>query len=346
MSETLRDFIPGQDEPAIANLWSRSFGDAVGGQTLEWLFRTGAAGPCPRSVSEVDGKIVAHAGVTALSFVIEGEEVSGGYSVGAMTDPAYRGRGLYARLGAYLYERLEADGFAFVAGFSNQQSHRLMTGPLERTGVRPFPWCVRILRPLAVVKGLLGGKGSVPVPLEVPQLASDNHQLSAAGFDAPQLNELWERIAPGVRVGAVRNRDFAASRYGTRPEAGYRALAVEKDGRFVAWGVHRTISVRGQRATFLVDFEVAPGEQGAGQFLLRTLGQEAHKNRVSMLSALLPGEGAARDALRGAGFLQIPERLHPQLIRFSVRGFGPYRGSSLLANPGAWRLSWADTDVV
>src|SRR5690606_18586261 len=66
---------------------------------------------------------------------------------GAMTDPAMQGRGLFVRVGRHLYQRLEEQGFAFVAGFSNRRSHRLMTGPLGRTPIGPFPWCVRPLLP-------------------------------------------------------------------------------------------------------------------------------------------------------------------------------------------------------
>ena len=65
-----------------------------------------------------------------------------------------------------------------------------------------------------------------------------------------------------------------------------------------------------------------------------------------LLSALLPGHGPSRDALRRAAFLRIPEPLHPQLIRFSVRGLGRWAGSTLLTDPRAWQLSWGDTDVV
>lgn len=345
--ETLRDWTAGQDEGAVGALWTRAFGDAVGGQTLDWLFRSGAAGPSPRCVAEVDGKIVAHAGVTALQFCMDGQVVRGGYSVGAMTDPEYRGRGIYARLGAFLYERLEREGFAFVAGFSNAESHRLMAGPLARKVVAPFPWCVRILRPLGVAKALWARSAEASAPIvEVPIAESGRHRVAPQALDAQALDELWDRIAPAVRIGAVRDAAFARSRFATRPDAGYSAVAVEKAQGFAAWGIHRTIRIRGQLATFLVDFQVAPGEQGAGQYLLESLGRAASAQGVGLLSALLPGEGEARDSLRGSRFFRIPERLHPQLIRFSIRGLGAYADSELLANSSAWRLSWSDTDVV
>ncbi|NNL65226.1 MAG: GNAT family N-acetyltransferase, partial [Myxococcales bacterium] len=134
MSEPVfRDFVAGRDDPAVAELWQRSFGRASGGQTVEWLFRAGPAGPCPRSVAELDGRLVAHAGVSVARFRLSGREGVGGYSVGAMTDPDVRGRGLFVRTAEHLYARLAREGFAFVAGFSNANSEALHTGRLGRT---------------------------------------------------------------------------------------------------------------------------------------------------------------------------------------------------------------------
>ena len=346
MTERLRDFRPAHDEPAVAELWERCFGRTVGGQTPEWMFRSGAAGPCPRSVAVVDDRIVAHAGVTALRFQLAGEEVSGGYSVGAMTDPDFRGRGLFARLGAHLYDRLEREGFAFVAGFSNAQSHRLMVGPLGRTALEPFPWCIRILRPAGLLRGLLQKSDTPIAPPEIPAMSRGELSLASCAVDDDRVDALWDRVAPSVRVGAVRNSRFYASRFATRPEAGYRALGVERDQQMVAFAVHRTLTIRGQKATFLLDVLVAPDALEAGRWLLQTLARAARGQGAALLSALLPGEGQARKALRRTGFLRIPEALQPQAIHLSVRGLGPYANSPLLPDLGAWLLSWADTDVV
>ena len=348
MSEVVRDFRPGEDDTAVAALWQRCFGDATGGQTTEWLFRRGAAGDCPRTVVECDGRIVAHAGVTALLFRVGDEEVRGGYSVAAMTDPAQRGRGLFLRTAEALYERLEAEGFAFVAGFSNAQSHRIMTGPLGRTAIRPFPWCVRILRPISMARSLVARRAAAPAKAELslPEHCASGVALAACPPDDTRLDALWKRCSDEIEVGGVRDAAFASSRFATRPDADYRAWLALRADEPLAWVVTRELTLRGLRALFLVDWLCAPGEVAAGRDLLAALENCARRDGVELISALLPGSGAARQSLLGAGFFSVPERLHPQVIRFSVRPFGRYRHCEALTSASAWHLSWADTDVV
>ncbi|RIL04885.1 MAG: hypothetical protein DCC71_12500, partial [Proteobacteria bacterium] len=181
MSETrIRDFRPDTDARALDAMWTRVFGHPRGGQTIEWLFRPGPAGESPRAVAEQDGRIVAHAGAMAMRFRAGGAVVRGGYSVAAMTDPACRGQRLFFRVGEHLYRRMEELGFAFVAGFSNANSFRLMTGPLQRTPIRPFPWCLRPLSPWAAARGLLRGAQARP-RLDGDALARALHGAAPSG---------------------------------------------------------------------------------------------------------------------------------------------------------------------
>jgi hypothetical protein len=333
----IRDFAAG-DAAALDDLWLRVFGHPRGGQTVEWLFRPGPAGPCPRAVAEVDGRIVAHAGAMALRFRVGDAVVRGGYSVAAMTDPSFRGQHLFFRVGEHLYRRMEEEGFAFVAGFSNRNSFRLMTGPLRRTPIRPFPWCVRPLRPRrAAVRA---------APPALAAAGAGDLRLVACEPTDPRLDEAWRRAEPDVRVGAIRDGAFSAWRFGTRADAGYRIVLAARGGRPAGYAVYRPLTLRGVRAGFVVDLVVAADDWRAGGALLRGLAGIARAEGALALSALQPVGGAARRALRRAGFVRVPERLHPQTIRFSVRGLGPWAGSTQLLDPRAWQVSWSDTDVV
>lgn len=349
----IRDFDPGTDTAGLEDLWNRVFGTPRGGQSLAWLFRPGPAGDSPRSVAERDGRIVAHAGAMALRFQCGGSVVRGGYSVAAMTDPACRGQRLFFRVGEHLYQRMTEAGFAFVAGFSNAHSFRLMTGPLQRTAIRPFPWSVRPLSPWALGRGLLGGArppaasaDAVARALRAAERGDVSLSIVDPAMGDPRLDAAWSRVAPAIGVGAVRDAAFAHWRYATRSDAGYRLVVAERAGRAAGWLAHRSLALRGIPAGFVVDFVLAPDEPAAGAALLRAAAGLARAEGAALLSALRPGSGPARAALARAGFVPVPEALHPQVIRFSVRGLGVHAQRTDWLQPRAWHLGWSDTDVV
>jgi GNAT superfamily N-acetyltransferase len=347
-AEIIREYRPEQDQPALSDLWSHVFGVTKGGQTVDWIFRSGPAGEAVRTVIEVGGRIVAHAGVAPVRFMLGDRVVRGAYSVGAMTDPAVRGRGYFVRIGRYLYRRLEEEGFAFVAGFSNRNSCHLMTGPLGRSSVRPFPWSVRVLKPVSLVRSALGCSRAQAPPPAATFVAreEDGVEVSLAEPDDPRIDTVWSRARPGVALGGIRDAAFSHWRFATRPDAGYRLLLAERAGVPAAYVVSRPLKLRGISALFLVDFVLADGEDNAGMVLLRALTGVAREEGAEIMSALLPGSGPARRVLRKTGFRRVPGPLHPRLIRFSVRGLGRYAGHPTLVDPGSWSLSWAATDVV
>jgi hypothetical protein len=96
----------------------------------------------------------------------------------------------------------------------------------------------------------------------------------------------------------------------------------------------------------VLDLLVDPARPAAGGALLGVAARRTRAAGGVALSALLPPAGPARRALLRAGFVRVPEALHPQVIRFSVRGFGRYADAPELRDARAWWLSWADTDVV
>jgi hypothetical protein len=334
----LRDWTPA-DEPDVEALWRLSFPAPRGGQNLSWLFRPGPAGPAVRVVAELSGRIVSHAGVASGRFRLAGELVRGGYSVAAMTAPEFQGRGLYARLGDHLYGRLEREGFAFVAGFSNQRSHRLMADALGRVVIGPFPWCVRPLVPRP--------KPWRPDSPGLQPADERGARVVPCAPDDARLDALWDRVAPSFTVGQVRDAAFGAWRFATRPDAGYESwLAEDRRGDALGSLVLRLLAMRGLRFGFVVELVVDPAAPEAGAALLRVAARRIRTAGGVALSALLPGAGPVRRVLRRAGFVRVPERLHPQTVRFSVRGLGRFAGHAALTDPDAWWLSWADTDLV
>ena len=345
---TIRSYDDADDAVATTLLWTSVFDSPAGGQTIEWLFRDGPGGDAPRMVAECDGQVVAHAGCVPIRFVVEGADVLAGYSVAAMTHPAARGRGLYVRLGEALYQEMERRGFAFVAGFSNRNSLRLSTGALGRRPVQPFPWCVKLLRPIRALRiGLCAPRQEGPSARAFPPTKLGNIVVEEGVIGSPELDSLWPRVRATVLVGAVRDASYNRWRFGGHPDAGYRLLLAREGATLRGYCVFRLLRYKGVNAAFLMDMLLEPDANHVGAALLMALGGWAKSGDAALMSALLPGSGPVREALGTAGYHSIPALFHPHRIVFSVRGLGRFSNSvSSLSNPHAWFLTWADTDIV
>ncbi|MBM4345945.1 MAG: GNAT family N-acetyltransferase [Deltaproteobacteria bacterium] len=329
-------FDPQRDGPAVDALWTQVFGAAKGGQTPAWLFRDGPAGAPPRMVARKDGRAVAHAGAMPLRLSVGGQVVHAGWSVGAMTDPAQRGKGLFVRVGQALYGRMAAEGFGLVGGFSNANSASLHTSTLGRTALRPFPWCVRPLLPRRV--------GLASAAVGWPDAVHGDVRIAAIQPTDPRLDAVWARLDLSAGIGAVRDTAFAAWRYADRPDADYRLALATRGGQAAAWLAVRALRVARVPALFVADLAVAPGEEQAGKQLLAAAHAWGARSGCAIGSALLPGWGPARSVLRSAGYLQVPEPLHPQRIVLSVKALAPL--PMAVDSADRWWLAWSDTDLI
>jgi hypothetical protein len=282
----------------------------------------------------------------ALRFQLGSETLLGGYTVAAMTDASMRGQGLFVKTSRHLHQRCEELGFAFLAGFSNANSMGPTSGPIGRTPLRPFPWCARVLRPIGLLRDLTGRPEPPQSRVGRREYRIGSTVVEEIECDDARLDELWQRVSPDFQIGAIRDRSFSAWRYAGRPDAGYRVLLVQVEGRPAASVCYRFLPFRGLRSAFLLDFLVAPGEKRAARLLLKAVTDMARREGAVLLSALLPGRGPSRDVLLRGGLIRIPTRFHPQSIVFTVKGLGAYAEVPELTRPSAWFYSWADLDLV
>ena len=98
----LRPYAPG-DEVAILRLFERSFGKPLSEAFWRWRFMDDPHGG-PLIELAWDGHILAgHYAVSPMTVAIEGERCLASLSMTTMTDPDYRGQGLFGQLATRLY---------------------------------------------------------------------------------------------------------------------------------------------------------------------------------------------------------------------------------------------------
>lgn len=112
------------DEQEILKLFQLSFGKLMTIEYWRWRFLNN---PFHNKVQIhlmwEDNLLVGHYAVSPVNFLLDKHEVLCALSMTTMTHPNFGGRGIFSALATSLYKQLEDDGFQFVWGFPNTNSH-------------------------------------------------------------------------------------------------------------------------------------------------------------------------------------------------------------------------------
>jgi hypothetical protein len=142
----------------------------------------------------------------------------------------------------------------------------------------------------------------------------------------------------------VRDRKFAAWRFGACPTRRYRLHVVRSAGDVAGVVVTRLAPVLGIPAGLVVDLALVPGPgaEAAGAALLAHACAELAAGGAALAASLMLPSAAEYRALRAAGFVACPRALEPQPFRVVVRPHAP----GLPPGLASWFLTMADYDVV
>src|SRR5215217_8011647 len=111
------------DRSRILDLFRASYGRELSEEFWKWRFRDCPAGNGTVALVMHGSTIVSHYAVTPVFFSIDGGEVLTGLAGTTMTDPAYRGQGLFVEAAKFAYDDLRRRSVCFVWGFPNNQIH-------------------------------------------------------------------------------------------------------------------------------------------------------------------------------------------------------------------------------
>ena len=265
----------------VLRLFDRVYGGAPSRDEFGWWFDGNPVGPRTVFLADDDGRVAGVLGASFYRAVVEGRETLAVLPLWAVTDPDYRGRGIFQRLNAAVERAARDEGAALELGFTNPSA-----GPIY---ISKLGWSdVHRLRIWA--RPLVGGRRA---PDTVDRFGE--HEERA-----------YRGLAPRLRSHFVRDAAYLNWRYADSTRS--YALLRSANGYAVV-GRKR---VRGVSAAFVADL-VAPTVRET-RALLRMCVRAARGARV--LLALLPAVHAR--AYVGAGFLPTPERI--RLIGHALEG--------------------------
>jgi GNAT superfamily N-acetyltransferase len=120
----------------VADLLERVWGERTPEDELAWLYERNPVRPASVLLAEEDERVVGSVALAFARMAIAGEDVEVGMPIGLATDPAYRGRGIFAQLQAMNEQRARDLGVRLLFTVPTEASTRILVGRLDWT---PLP---------------------------------------------------------------------------------------------------------------------------------------------------------------------------------------------------------------
>lgn len=327
------------DEDSVLALLAQALGDGRAFDRTsafwQWKHMQNPFGPSLMMVA-ANSEILGLRAFMRWQFRVGGETVRAVRAVDTATHPAFQRHGIFSTLTRLTVERAQREGVDLIFNTPNSKS---LPGYLKLGWSylgRPY-LLVKILKPVRVARGLLGGIGhetdaviepSVPI---VPVGAL----LSMPEVLEPMLGENDRLCGDGIRT--VRDTAFLRWRYVSAPSLLYYACWRGGKVPTVA-AIIRPNRRRGLREIMLCEFILREAGLGDVAALLRHLTDAVEADYIVTHAR----RGSVHErTLRRVGFIPLP-RVGPH---FTVRPLSPVAVRAAATRLPRWQLSLGDLEI-
>jgi GNAT superfamily N-acetyltransferase len=276
--------------------------------------------------------------------------VVGVQSLDTLTDANHRGKGLFTKLAAAVYERCRQSGVALVYGFPNESSAPGFFGKLSWTRLDPVPFLFLPLRARFFLRHL-GVPGALArlVPDRLPRRAPSpaptaDEEVAVVDRLGPEVDGLWERFSQHVKISVVRDRRYLSWRL-ARPGGGYKIHVFRRAGELRGLAITALKSKHGGQVGYVMDVLHVPDDLRAGEILMRSAVDDLAASGADVVLGWCLEHSPNRTTYRKAGFRHLPQSVRPIQLHFGARALDAPPDAAV-ANRRNWYLSYLDSDTV
>lgn len=305
---------------------------------LDWRFAANPHGAAKFAVAMDGGEVVGMIALVPTRLRSGGKAALGYQAIDTMVDEAYRGHGLFVKLGA-LAQVAERLGGSVLWGLPNANAAPGWYGRLGWRNFGPVPMLIRPLRSGFVLGRVHKALGRLDVPL-VGRPSETFDTLGPA--DLQGFDELWADLASPSGTSIDRSAAWLRWRLFDKPGTDYRVVGARQGSRLDALVATRIADKHGARLCYVMDALARPSD---GESLTRMLRSELAAAAAAGAGAALawcPAHAPAYRSYRRAGFLPFPARFRPIEINFGARPLDAKAGEVVAA---PWTLSLLDSDT-
>lgn len=311
-----------------------------------------ATPPSYEYIARDDEGLAGYYAALPFRYAVGDEVLLAGMVCDVMTAPRLRGKGVFARLGAYSLGELERAGIDFVTGYPRRPEvvpGHLKVGweiafrmpmyllPLSSSGILrqrrlglAAPLVNAVLRAGQAALSIANpvGRGVVAETLEP--------EAFFAGYDYRAFFERWKR---GKGAVLLKTEDFLRWRFAIRQDVSYRVVAVRRGEELLGMSIVRSCDPDGFAALGVLDVMCGVEERLVLRALRREWIRLAREWGRELVLLAMSEFHARRLGLWKLGFLRTPVAFD-----FIVKRLSPCAKAKVPSAPDQWHLMWIDSD--
>jgi GNAT superfamily N-acetyltransferase len=315
---------------------------------LRWRFEAAPGGRGAFAIardSEAAGRIIGIVGGTASLVATKGASIPTWQAVDLVVEAAYRGRGVFSKLGKAFLEGAAEGGTRIVWGFPNENAAHGWFGRFGWLRFGTAPFMIRPLRTGSFLRRLARPLGAIDVPL-IRARPTGKLELRVIEQFGPEVDRLWARFSGRIGCGAVRDAEWLNWRLMNRPGTVYRTVGAFQGSEMRAFVSSRVLDKHGARIFYVME-AMSGAEEDDPQLaeLLRHEAARAAGLGAEVALAWCPVSAPNRHVYRKAGFINFPERLRPITIHFGAK-FLDNQLPAELRRADQWYVSYLDSDTI
>ena len=360
LSVVIKQYESGDEKHIIAlfeNVFGKTMGKTESEQHWQWEMLGNPIKPVSIMLAWDGKRLISHEGANLLRVLVKGVEHLGLLIFDTMTDPEYKGLGIFTDTAKSLYDCLADKGYQFVYGFPNANVVQARVKKLDWVIISPTPVyvCPIDVGPFIRQKtrnaflGCLTSKISKPLLRVTRNFISKNYKNNIEIRRMEKIgvwaDELWLKCREQHKLWVIRDYKYLSWRYNLRPESEYQIFTAWLDGKILGYIITTMQSRNEGKVSFILDIMAIMDVKGVIEKLLNAVISMCMENDISIISAMLMPASVYRKAFHKFFFIPIPERLFPQKIHFGARLLGSKISKELFYNPESWHISWGDTDL-
>jgi len=318
------------DERETLDLFRASFGKQITREYWRWL-EENPAGGIIRTVMEDAGSIAGYYSVMPLRLKAADCEMLSALSVGTMTHPDYRGKGVFTNLARETYAITRQKGIEFICGFPNDNSY---PGFIKNLG-----WFDICQMPL----------------LELEMAGSKGIAQARKGLCVSHVREYQKEIgsihaAPSTSFSIMNYRSCEHLNWRYRelcmwegqPERKYEKYVVrDADGGIVGYMALKLYNGKDEKKAHIVDILTLPGRSDAFECLAAEAYEYALENNADSISCWMLEHTDYYSQLLGMGYKDSQEKR--QIFAGCLNSQRSKK--EFIADKDKWFITMGDSDV-